>query len=68
LHLESAGNEPGEKKRNYWTGPSVWEPLHENIRGSKLVLLPDLGHVIDMEAPELFNAEVRAFLFLGEHQ
>ena len=44
------------------TGPNVWEPLHAMISGSKLVLLPDLGHVIDMEAPERFNAEVRGFL------
>jgi pimeloyl-ACP methyl ester carboxylesterase len=40
----------------------VWEPLHSGIRGSKLVLLPEVGHMIDVEAPDRFNAEVRAFL------
>ena len=43
------------------TGPSVWEPLHSRIRG-KLVLIPETGHVLDVQAPERFNAEVRAFL------
>ncbi|MGQ0668963.1 MAG: alpha/beta fold hydrolase [Actinomycetota bacterium] len=40
----------------------VWGPLHSGIRGSKLVLIPGVGHVIDVEAAERFNAEVRAFL------
>jgi pimeloyl-ACP methyl ester carboxylesterase len=44
------------------TGPSVWEPLHSRIRGSKLVLIPETGHVPDVQAPERFNAELRAFL------
>lgn len=39
-----------------------WEPLHSGIYGSKLVLIPGLGHVIDIEAAKRFNAEVRAFL------
>ncbi|HZB79476.1 MAG TPA: alpha/beta hydrolase [Actinomycetota bacterium] len=40
----------------------VWEALHSGIRGSKLVLIPGVGHVIDIEAAERFNAEVRTFL------
>ena len=40
----------------------VWKALHSGIRGSKLVLIPDVGHVIDIEAPERFNAEVKEFL------
>lgn len=40
----------------------VWEALHAGIRGSKLVVIPGVGHVIDIEAAERFNAEVRAFL------
>jgi pimeloyl-ACP methyl ester carboxylesterase len=40
----------------------VWEALHSGIRGSKLVLIPGVGHVIDIEAAERVNAEVRAFL------
>jgi pimeloyl-ACP methyl ester carboxylesterase len=40
----------------------VWEPVHSGIRRSKLVLIPDVGHMIDIEAAERFNTEVRAFL------
>lgn len=40
----------------------VWEPLHAGIRRSKLVVIPDVGHMIDIEAAERFNSEVRAFL------
>lgn len=40
----------------------VWEPIHSGIRGSTLVLIPDVGHMIDIEAPDRFNAEVRTFL------
>ena len=40
----------------------VWQALHSNIRGSELVLIPGAGHVVDIEASERFNAEVRGFL------
>lgn len=40
----------------------VWEPLHSGIRRSKLVLIPEVGHMIDIEAAERFDTEVRAFL------
>jgi pimeloyl-ACP methyl ester carboxylesterase len=40
----------------------IWEALHLGISGSKLVLIPGVGHVIDIEAAERFNAEVKAFL------
>ncbi len=36
--------------------------LHIGINGSKLVLIPGVGHALDIEAGERFNAEVRAFL------
>lgn len=42
--------------------PNVAEGLHVNIPGSKLVIIPGVGHVHDMEAPERFNWEVRNFL------
>jgi pimeloyl-ACP methyl ester carboxylesterase len=41
---------------------SVWEALHSNIPGSDLVLIPDVGHMVDMEAPSRLNDEIRAFL------
>ena len=36
--------------------------LHREIPGSRLVILPGVGHAASMEAPERFNAEVRGFL------
>jgi pimeloyl-ACP methyl ester carboxylesterase len=40
----------------------VWEELHSGISGSKLMLIPGAGHVIDIEAAERFNSEVKLFL------
>jgi pimeloyl-ACP methyl ester carboxylesterase len=40
----------------------VAEHLHASIAGSALVVLPDAGHVCNVERPEEFNAAVRAFL------
>lgn len=42
---------------------SVAEDLHAAISGSTLVVLPDAGHVCNIEAPEDFNRAVRTFLF-----
>ncbi len=41
---------------------AVWGPLHAEIPGSTLVLLPGIGHELALEAPDAFNAEVRRFL------
>jgi pimeloyl-ACP methyl ester carboxylesterase len=40
----------------------VGEALHAGIPGSRLVVVPGVGHVVNLEAPERFNEEVRAFL------
>lgn len=40
----------------------VWDPLHSRIRGAKLVLIPEVGHMVNIEAAERVNAEIRAFL------
>ena len=40
----------------------VAHDLHAKIPGSRLVVLPGVGHQSDMEAPDRFNAEVRTFL------
>ena len=40
----------------------VAHDLHAKIPGSRLVVLPGVGHQCDMEAPDRFNAEVREFL------
>ena len=41
---------------------TVAEHLHSAIRDSKLVVLPGVGHVCNVEAPDEFNAAVRDFL------
>lgn len=41
---------------------SVAEDLRASIPGSRLVVLPDAGHVCNIEAPEDFNMTVRTFL------
>jgi pimeloyl-ACP methyl ester carboxylesterase len=40
----------------------VAEDLHAAIAGSTLVVLPDAGHICNIEAPEAFNRTVRSFL------
>ena len=40
----------------------VAEEMHAQIPGSRLVVMPGVGHACDLEAPERFNAEVRGFL------
>jgi pimeloyl-ACP methyl ester carboxylesterase len=40
----------------------VARELHDQIPGSRLVVLAGVGHQLDMEAPDRFNAEVRTFL------
>jgi pimeloyl-ACP methyl ester carboxylesterase len=46
----------------------VARDLHARISGSRLVVLPGVGHQIDMEAPDRFNAEVRGFLRSVQHR
>ena len=40
----------------------VAEAIHGEIRGSELVVLPGVGHMSNLEAPDRFNAVVRGFL------
>jgi pimeloyl-ACP methyl ester carboxylesterase len=41
---------------------AVREPIHAGIPHSKLVVIPEVGHMIDMQAPERCNTEIRTFL------
>jgi pimeloyl-ACP methyl ester carboxylesterase len=41
---------------------TVAAELHEKIPGSRLRVMPGVGHAANMEAPGRFNAEVREFL------
>lgn len=40
----------------------VAEELHSRIRGSSLVVMPEVGHLSNVEAADRFSAEVRDFL------
>ena len=40
----------------------VGEALHTGIPGSRLVVFEGPGHVVNLEAPQRFNEEVRSFL------
>jgi pimeloyl-ACP methyl ester carboxylesterase len=42
--------------------PVVAADLHDRIPGAELVMLPGVGHVTNVEAPEAFDAAVRRFL------
>jgi pimeloyl-ACP methyl ester carboxylesterase len=45
----------------------VAEALHRAIPGSRLILVPAAGHDVNLEAPEEYDAAVRAFLrMVGE--
>jgi pimeloyl-ACP methyl ester carboxylesterase len=41
---------------------TVGEALQAAISGSRLVVLPDVGHLCNIEAPDEFNVAVRDFL------
>jgi len=44
------------------TTPAVAERMHERIAGSKLVVIPHAGHTSSVEAPEVVNETLAAFL------
>ncbi|RLC27601.1 MAG: hypothetical protein DRH56_02235 [Deltaproteobacteria bacterium] len=50
----------GEKDR--LTPPALSRSLHEAIRGSRLALLPGVGHFAMIEAPRAFSRRVREFI------
>ena len=38
------------------------QAMHEAITNSQLVIIPDAGHLMNLEQPDLFNDAVREFL------
>jgi len=36
--------------------------LHSRIKGSKMEVLPDAGHMVMMETPQLFNKKIGEFI------
>lgn len=44
------------------TPPADAEVMAEGIRGARLTIIPNAGHLSNLEAPDLFNAAVSEFL------
>lgn len=44
------------------SGREVWEPIRAGIPHAEFVLIPAVGHMIDMQAVDRTNAEIRSFL------
>jgi 3-oxoadipate enol-lactonase len=44
------------------TPPALSREIHENLPGSKLVLIPQAAHLSNIEQPEAFNRAIEAFL------
>jgi pimeloyl-ACP methyl ester carboxylesterase len=45
---------------------NVARDLHDEIAGSRLIVMDGVGHLSNLEAADRFNAEVRAFLRSAE--
>ena len=41
---------------------NVAQAMHASIPGSRLVIIPEVGHMVDMQAPGQLNVEIRRFL------
>lgn len=44
------------------TPPDLSRNMHEHIGGSRLVVIPEAGHLASLEAPEAFNGALAEFL------
>jgi len=44
------------------TPPAAAAEMHERIAGSKMSIIPDAGHISNLENPDFFNHEMMAFL------
>ena len=44
------------------TPPEAARAMHERIGGSELVVIPEVGHLSNLEAPEAFNGALAEFL------
>jgi pimeloyl-ACP methyl ester carboxylesterase len=49
----------GEKDTNYI---ELARQLHEAISGSEIDIVPNVGHMLNMEAPDRFNLRLKQFL------
>jgi len=46
-----------------WSGPAQHADMAGKIRGSRLVIVPDSGHMSTMERPAAVSAALRAWLY-----
>ena len=44
----------------------AYQAIHDAVPGAELVVIPHVGHMVDMQAPQRVNAEIRAFLRLQD--
>ena len=44
------------------TPPEMARQIHENLRGSQLVVIPSAAHLSNIEQPEAFNKALTSFL------
>jgi pimeloyl-ACP methyl ester carboxylesterase len=49
-----------------WSTPDVTAQLVECLADPDVLLLPEVGHLPNVEAPDAFNARLRAFLDRAE--
>jgi pimeloyl-ACP methyl ester carboxylesterase len=43
--------------------PSEAEAMHAAVKGSQLKIIPEAGHLLNLEQPEMFNEAVRGFVW-----
>jgi pimeloyl-ACP methyl ester carboxylesterase len=44
------------------TPPELAQEIVDLIKGSKLTVIPDAGHLVNIEEPDMFNREVIDFI------
>ena len=49
-------------EHDHGTPPEMARAIHENLRGSELVIIPSAAHLSNVEQAEVFNGAVTAFL------
>ena len=48
--------------QDHGTPPEMARLIHQNLRNSKFVIIPDAAHISNIEQPVFFNRELLAFL------
>ncbi len=49
-------------ENDHGTPPAMAKRIHENLPGSEFVVIPDAGHISNIEQTEKFDAALKAFL------